>query len=109
MTMNVHYQEQCPDCQVRIGELHQPNCDVEPCPYCGHQLLLHLCCDTAAGFEDGVPDDDRIPWTGYWPGVLDCQRLGWAAKVVSGGWRSCSPDAPDASPDLNRLHGEAKW
>jgi hypothetical protein len=109
LTMDVSYQEQCPDCHVGVGELHEPNCDVERCPYCGHQLLFYMCCDAAAKCNNGVPDKDRIPWNGYWPGTLDCQRLGWAAKAVSGGWRSCSPDDPDAQPDMNRLLVEAKW
>ena len=31
--------DRCPDCNVGKGRLHILGCDIEPCPYCGLQLL----------------------------------------------------------------------
>jgi hypothetical protein len=33
----------CHDCSVLDGEFHVPNCDVEECPVCGHQLISCDC------------------------------------------------------------------
>ena len=30
----------CGDCDVEEGEIHQFNCDMEVCPFCGNQLLM---------------------------------------------------------------------
>jgi hypothetical protein len=53
----------------------------------------------------------RLPWTGIWPGVLECQEFGWYAKMILGqrGWHACSIDDPDGTEDLNRLYTEAIW
>jgi hypothetical protein len=98
----------CYDCGVAPGQLHIPGCVVERCPYCGRQLLSCFC--PGIGL-DHVPDDDRLAWAGEWPGLAECVEFGWFAKRVPGrrGWVPCSPDDPDASPDLNRLLLEAAW
>jgi hypothetical protein len=49
----------CPDCGVKIGQKHYPNCDVA----CGGQRLSCGCPD-----EKGYGDI----WTGLWPGTLEC-------------------------------------
>ena len=91
----------CQDCGAKIGELHAHDCDVERCAYCGGQLI---------GCGCTVPDDDRLPWTGDWPGVELCQENGWYARLVADrGWVSCGPGEPGAAPDLNRLLVEAVW
>jgi hypothetical protein len=52
----------------------------------------------------------RLPWTGEWPGLLECREFGWYAKLVPGkGWQSCSKDDPQAHEDLNRLYYDAVW
>lgn len=33
----------CGDCGVKEGQIHHPWCDMEPCPFCGGQLLYCLC------------------------------------------------------------------
>jgi len=55
--------------------------------------------------------DDRIPWTGDWPGTQACIEFGWFAKCIPGktGWQPCGADEPDATPDLNRLYVNAAW
>jgi hypothetical protein len=98
----------CPECGAQPGQLHRQGCGVENCPYCGLQLFS-CCCDAQARF--GVPDDDRMPWTGTWPGEAECQEFGWYAKRDPDGpsWVPCPPDDPEASPDLNRLLENAEW
>jgi hypothetical protein len=94
---------------VKPGEKHSHNCDFEQCPACGGQLLSCGC---------KVEDAERMPWTGEWPGVADCQRLGlWCYEDPSGygkpemnyGHIPCDKDHPDAREDLNRLHNDCRW
>lgn len=33
----------CHDCGIKLGEFHHDNCDMEECPYCGHQLISCFC------------------------------------------------------------------
>src|SRR4051812_14033760 len=95
-------QQSCPECGVRIGEPHHRRCDVEPCPYCGRQLTSCSC----IGY---IPNDDRMPWTGEWPGVAECREYGLYTKWGRGGWEPCGADDPEAVPDLNRLIKEGIW
>jgi hypothetical protein len=93
----------CPDCDVSPGEHHKLGCDIEQCPYCGGQLIS---CDC----RKKPPLDDRMPWSGQWPGVAECRAFGWFARLIPGrGWVPCAADDADATEDLNRLHVEARW
>jgi hypothetical protein len=93
----------CPECGVDAGRVHRSGCDIEQCPYCGGQLISCLC-------RRKPPLDDRMPWSGLWPGVLECREFGWYARLVPGsGWVSCDAAEPGATEDLNRLHVEATW
>ena len=95
--------DRCPDCDAGPGEVHEIGCDIEQCPYCGHQLIS---CDCTRR----PPLDDRMPWPGTWPGVAECREFGWYARLVPGrGWVSCGPEEEGATEDLNRLHVEATW
>ncbi len=31
--------ERCPDCNIRTGGFHHPDCDTEECPLCHEQLI----------------------------------------------------------------------
>lgn len=95
----------CPTCGAAPGQLHAGGCTVERCPYCGKQLFS-CCCDDSL---DGVPDDDRMPWSGEYPGVAECRAFGWFARPGPAGWAPCGQGEPGAREDLNRLYSEAVW
>ena|SRR5947209_8665849 len=95
--------DECPGCSVQPGDYHQVGCDIEQCPYCGRQVISCAC-------RRKPPLDDRLAWTGVWPGVAECREFGWYARRMPGqGWLSCEADGPGATEDLNRLHMEAVW
>ena len=101
----------CGDCGVRPGENHLPGCDLETCPFCGGQLIscYWRCLLLMQASCEGITSV-TIPWSGVFPGVVECQEFGWYAKLVSGkGWVACAPDEPGAMEDLNRLRVEASW
>ncbi|MGW5053967.1 hypothetical protein [Actinokineospora sp. NPDC004072] len=83
------YREQCPDCDVAVGEPHLSDeyngCDIARCLVTGHQRLM---CDLDH-------DCGHDTWTGTWPGHTDCERLGWMHGP--------------GFPDLNRLYTEGVW
>lgn len=90
----------CPDCGVKPDEIHENGCDVERCPDCGGQYISCDCTST----------DNRLPWTGIWPGVEECREFGWYSKFISGlGWVSCDKEDPNAHENLNRLYVDAVW
>lgn len=96
----------CGDCGVDPGTLHDAGCDVERCPECGGQMIGCGCHP-----EDTWPaDSERMPWTGIWPGEMECIEFGWYSKwAVGPGWVRCEKDSPEATPDLNRLGREGLW
>lgn len=94
----------CGDCGVVPGGTHVPGCDVERCPGCGMQRIQ---CDEES--HQVMPDS---PWTGLWPGVVECQEFGWYARFVPNGkpsWRETTGDDPEATEDLNRLAEESAF
>jgi hypothetical protein len=104
-------QETCPDCEVTIGELHQPGCDVERCSFCGKPLSADdACCSTYARGSAATSEPHRLPWDGVWPGVRECREYGlWCKWTQSSGWQHCHADDPDATEDLNELLRRAQW
>lgn len=90
----------CPDCGVSAGDEHEPGCDIERCPECGHQRL-------SCGCETDRPS---LPWNGIWPGLEECAEFGWYSRWVDGnGWVPCEKDDDGAGGDLNRLTREGVW
>jgi len=97
---NMTEQQACPDCGTPVGHLHGEDCDVARCAHTGGQRLQ---CDH---------DDCNTTWVGTWPGEAECAEYGWWAVMQAGvGWVPCTPDTPDALPDLNRLTDprHARW
>jgi len=43
--INWDYSVRCHDCNVQVGGLHHPGCDVEECPVCHGQLISCGCID----------------------------------------------------------------
>lgn len=71
-------------------------------------------------FYDGLPDHmaeqydayiqpQLIPWTGYWPGVVECSAYGLWAKWTAHGWQRCDSSHPEATEDLNTLAMMGRW
>ena len=55
---NQEKQDPCPDCGVKVGEVHKQGCDVERCSACGGQRLM---CDCKGH------NPKAVRWTGEWP------------------------------------------
>jgi hypothetical protein len=95
--------DNCPDCAVTPGQPHVAGCDIARCLTDGGQRLS---CD-GRGHDCG-----QDVWTGEWPGDAECRGFGWWVqdRCAEGlGWVPCSPDAPGATEDLNRLSRDARW
>jgi hypothetical protein len=107
--MSITKFENCPACNAKPSSLHRLGCDVERCPRCGLQLLS--CEHFLFGAAEPPPDEERLPWTGEWPGEAECRELGWWCKISPAGLGNipCALDDPDGGPDLNRLCTEGIW
>ncbi|KAA2253295.1 hypothetical protein F0L68_33325 [Solihabitans fulvus] len=84
------YEATCPDCGVSVGEEHKfdpddGGCDIAICIMTGLQRLM---CDLDH-------DCGREKWTGWRPGLTECEEFGW---LLAPGW-----------PDIPRLYTEAVW
>lgn len=126
--------ENCPQCDVSIGQTHTPGCDIEICPFCGAQMLQDKCSYEHFGINvttmaaehpdiycNGLPDDmaekyeefvgpHLLKWDGVWPGVRECREYGFWSKWVDGtGWVECSENDPEAGEDLNKLAVLSHW
>lgn len=123
----------CPDCQVGIGQPHLGACDVARCLWSGLQRLQcfgefgeMVQVLAAAGRQDLADqlqhylslDDldhrcgDEV-WSGVWPGVADCRRLGlWVIDGCSQGlgWIRAHRGDIGATESLNDLHSSfIRW
>lgn len=108
----------CRDCGVAPGRPHVPGCDVARCLATGWQAIS---CPSGTYREYGDEDGEGPPgdyhddcgedvWTGVWPGVEDCRRLGFWTRWVEGqGWERVDASHPEATEDLNRLRAAAVW
>lgn len=90
----------CNDCGVGVCAEHTDGCDVARCLVTGFQRL-------SCGEDHDCGGD---VWTGKWPGVAECEALGWWAYFVPHtGFVPCAADHPGAVADLNRLVLEGVW
>lgn len=91
----------CPDCGVNPDEFHKEGCDVERCRQCGRQFLF---CSHEEKYEN------RLKWTGNWPGTEECEEFGWYCKFLPDeGYVQCTKEEKGSMPDLNRLQCQAIW
>lgn len=78
----------CHDCGVEEGKFHQPGCDMERCPFCGHQLISCNCCYELLGLYDPQRYDDTtgfIPPEIYENGLSEEQEKIWDAILEAKG------------------------
>jgi hypothetical protein len=106
--------EDCSECGAWPGDYHSLGCDGETCPYCGAPLIHCLVagwCDLAVKDTPWPPPlDDRIPWSGEWPGEAECRFFGWWVQPHGkNGWRRCKEGDRGAMPDYDRLYSECEW
>jgi hypothetical protein len=47
----------CHDCGVFEGQIHQWDCDMERCPFCGGQLISCECDPQELGVKEGMTDE----------------------------------------------------
>ncbi len=61
----------CHDCLVAEGEIHDLGCDMERCPFCGHQIISCMCvykkldipCEEGdPAYENGLTDEQHDQW-----------------------------------------------
>lgn len=101
--------EDCPDCGVAPGQLHEDGCDVARCKNTGMQRLSQAGCTDEKRCRGILGQGALFPqcrtrWSGEWPGLAECRALGWYAYLKPGvGWQPCGPDHEGAVEDLNRL------
>lgn len=125
----------CGDCGIYPGGLHSPGCDMERCPLCGGQIISCNCIYELAGmpmdrlaidqphiynsgptplmeatFEAAIAaNGGPLPWNGEYGGSAECREFGFYSYWGQGTWVRCEATHPNARPDLNRLHTDAKW
>lgn len=127
----------CHDCGVKPGEFHIPGCDLERCARCGHQAISCDCIYEVCGIdvdtmEEKHPDiythgpneemegkwrasewwTRRLPWTGIWPGTIECREFGfWATEgtLSNPGWKPVPAGTPGAVEHLNMLYTHCDW
>lgn len=126
----------CHDCGAAPGNFHIPGCDVERCPRCGGQSISCNCIYEVCGIDVDTMEEKhpeiytggateemeakweaewgakRLPWTGMWPGVLECREFGfWAVEGTPGnpGWKQVPAGTPGATEHLNMLYTHCTW
>lgn len=88
----------CGDCAAEPGKPHSDGCDVARCTLCGWQRI-------SCEHEDNEGGWGHI-WTGRWPGVVECEELGfWTLDLCQEGrgFVTCTAGTPGATADLNKL------
>ena len=89
--MNKKLTHKCHDCGCIEGQLHEPGCDMERCPSCGHQLISCGCTylkDLSINLQDIV---NRVPYIAYpvicmmcgalWPDFFDVPDKEWKSYI----------------------------
>jgi len=69
----------CHDCMVSEGEFHNYGCDMERCPFCGHQLISCSCCYDLLGI-----DHSEGTWA-YSNGLTVAQQAQWEEMLAKKG------------------------
>jgi hypothetical protein len=113
-------EQQCHDCGVLPGEIHEPGCDVATCPICGGQAISCRCIKEDAYFTEMQELGGPIPWGGVSSGAKEAIEYGFwckwslivptdANRCQTSGWVVCTADEMGSHPDLNRVARECEW
>lgn len=96
--------DHCPNCKVKMGELHSHGCNEENCPYCGLQSLICV-------HAGNIPMDDRLEWEGCGKMEKAAVKMDWYARLGAPGqgWIPCNKHEFGAWPDLNRVVKDLVW
>lgn len=121
----------CNNCGAKPGEHHRAVCDVERCPRCGGQAISCDCIYEVCGLDVSELEEKhpeiynkgpteqmyavwdrewkhrRLPWSGIWPGKLECREYGF--WCVGPPWVPVPAETPGATENLSRLYTECVW
>ena len=78
-------ERKCHDCGSGGGELHQPGCDMEVCPYCHQQLITCGCCYRVLNI------DVRKGSRAYFEGLSAEQEVAWERCLTKQGFIPYAP------------------
>ena len=80
--------KRCGDCGCLEGELHEPGCDLEKCPFCGGQLISCGCAERMFYPDFSYCTDDPfcgLPEEVYKHGLSEEQWNEWIDKLFEAG------------------------
>ena len=77
----------CHDCGAKEGELHQYSCDMERCPFCGHQLITCDCRYEKLDLFNVIygAETSHLPPRVYYKGLNDSEWRQWQAMLEAKG------------------------
>ena len=88
MNEKVRERAMCHDCGALEGALHERGCDMERCPFCGHQLITCYCRCEFLGLpnpgEYGPNTEYLSPYV-YSHGLNDKQQAEWLRILTAKG------------------------
>lgn len=91
---------QCPECGTPVDSRHGDTCTVARCTSHGEQFIA---CP-------GEPPHQATVFRGTYPGAQEAADRGWfTTRTPNGTWITCPPDAPGATPDINRVLTTLTW
>ena len=76
----------CHDCGVEEGRTHEYGCDMERCPFCGHQLISCPCSYLELGYAyDWNAPTCGLPAKVYEEGLSKAEEAKWRVKLEATG------------------------
>lgn len=80
--------QKCHDCGALEGQVHQPGCDMEVCPFCGRQLITCNCAYNFLGILDTKkygPETSFLPPEIFENGLTEEQIERWNQILIEKG------------------------